>query len=124
LARGSSVLPNKRQVASSRTEAHAGLFSCQHAISKVRFWLEFRVATGWQSRRVTPQVSHLRKHWLSDMVRYLHCGWIPFSRSLALDAGADFTSALGGSHCSVSSKIVAPQIAGSSQRSECIRESR
>src|SRR5260370_3979587 len=95
MARGSSVLQNKRQVASSRTEAHAGPFSCQHAISKVRFWREFRVATGWQSRRVPPQVSHLRKHWLSDMVRYLHCAWVPFSPALAFDVGADFPSYIG-----------------------------
>src|SRR5207244_11927474 len=105
LARGSSVLPNKRQVASSRTEAHARPFSCQHAVSKVRCWLEFRVATGWQSRRVAPQVSHLRKYRLSDMVRYLHCGWIPFSRSPELDGGQYFTFVLGRSRRCVSSQI-------------------
>jgi hypothetical protein len=48
----------------------------------------------------------------SDMVWQLHCAWIPFAWSTALDAGADFTSALHRSRRSVSSKIAAPQIAG------------
>ncbi len=55
LMRGHSAASMLLAKASSRTEAHAGPFSCQHAISKIRCWLEFRVATGWQSRRVAPQ---------------------------------------------------------------------
>ena len=46
------------------------------------------------------------------MVWWLHCAWIPFAWSTAVDAGADFTSALHRSRRSVSSEIVAPQIAG------------
>ena len=46
------------------------------------------------------------------MVWWLHCAWIPFAWSTALDAGADFTSALHRSRRIVSSEIVAPQIAG------------
>jgi hypothetical protein len=43
------------------------------------------------------------------MVCQLHCAWIPFARSTALDAGPDFTSALDRSRRSVSSETVAPQ---------------
>src|SRR5580693_9346354 len=46
------------------------------------------------------------------MVWWLHCAWIPFARSSALDVGADFTSALHRSRRRVSSEVVAPQIAG------------
>jgi len=46
------------------------------------------------------------------MVWWLHCAWISLAWSTALDAGADFTSALHRSRRSVSSEIVAPQIAG------------
>ena len=46
------------------------------------------------------------------LVWWLHCAWIPFAWSTALDASADFTSALHRSRRNISSKILAPQITG------------
>jgi hypothetical protein len=85
------------------TEGHR----CRLVISKVRCWLEFSFPAGLQRRRIGSAVPYLRERWLSDMVWYVHCGWVPFSWSTALDARADFTSAPGRSRRSVSSKVMA-----------------